>query len=336
MGHTQRKRLEHTFTWSISGAEAFAKCKRKHWLNRYGSWEGWELGAPVSAMLAYRLKQLKSRDAYVGQLVHDIIASEVGRLIHGAAASTADQLAESFRMRLRAAYSQSLRAVTEGRSPPANKHQIIFEDHHFGADEKDRWAASAETGVLCLAHWRDVVWPELTRDAPTIMMPEQTTSVFLPAELLPEHLQWCASVPFYATPDLVLSSTREKAIKVVDWKTGQRDEHHREQMVAYSLLMILDGTPPDDGTNSCSTALAYLRTGEIVEGWPTLGEFEAFVCDQAHKMAEARNMLEGEDEIANVSIAKTWRDVEAPEGAAFDKYPCGWCCYRGLCHGEVP
>lgn len=336
------KKLEHLFTWSISTARAFESCKRRRWLLSYGAWGGWHHDADPASVVAYRLKLLKSRAAHVGTLVHEIIREEILRVMRGGCeAADAEQLATIFLVRLRAAFKESRLAVTQGKSPPANKRMTVFEEHHFGLggpEEDAKWLEAAVLGVDCIKTWRRVFWPmvrgdvagEATAQRKASMVDEMAT-MFLPEALLPDDLKWCANVPFYVAPDLIASDPDGRNIVAWDWKTGKPSEDDKEQALAYVLFV-----EPDHYDTECR--LAYLRDGgkEVVVGAPTTDEVCSFVLKHANLMREAAQMLVDEDVTKNVAEARTWREVAPPPGSMKDEYPCAYCSFRGLCFGPTP
>jgi len=63
--------FKNEFSWSKSRDEVFQTCKREYYFQHYGFWDGWKEGSP--AREAYILKGLTTRQAWVGEVVHDFI-----------------------------------------------------------------------------------------------------------------------------------------------------------------------------------------------------------------------------------------------------------------------
>src|SRR5690606_9490976 len=66
-------KLENRFSWSKSRHEKFEACLRQYYYQYYGSWGGWERGAPAEPRELYMLKKLTIRHAWSGTAVHDAI-----------------------------------------------------------------------------------------------------------------------------------------------------------------------------------------------------------------------------------------------------------------------
>ncbi len=64
--------LKNNFTWSYSRHGLFDACRRKYWLNHYGSWGGWDRQlAPERVREIYIQKNLTTVPMWIGTVVHD-------------------------------------------------------------------------------------------------------------------------------------------------------------------------------------------------------------------------------------------------------------------------
>lgn len=66
-------KLKSELTWSFSRDQLFEDCRRAYYYTYYASWGGWETNAPALARRAYILKNIRSIDAWIGDVVHQII-----------------------------------------------------------------------------------------------------------------------------------------------------------------------------------------------------------------------------------------------------------------------
>ena len=66
--------FKNKFSWSISQDRTFQTCKRKYYLNRYGSWGGWEKEAEELTRKIYILKNQSTIPMLVGDVVHQTIS----------------------------------------------------------------------------------------------------------------------------------------------------------------------------------------------------------------------------------------------------------------------
>lgn len=67
------KKFENKLTWSFSRDRLFNDCRRAYYYQYYASWGGWESGADEFTRKAYILKNARNIDAWIGDIVHQII-----------------------------------------------------------------------------------------------------------------------------------------------------------------------------------------------------------------------------------------------------------------------
>ena len=67
------KKLKSELTWSFSRDRLFNECPRAYFYHYYASWGGWEAGANEFCRKAYILKNVRSIDAWIGDIVHQVI-----------------------------------------------------------------------------------------------------------------------------------------------------------------------------------------------------------------------------------------------------------------------
>jgi len=65
--------IKNNLTWSFSRDRLFKDCRRAYFFNYYLSWGGWDKDAPDNIRKAYILKNIRTVDAWVGDLVHQLI-----------------------------------------------------------------------------------------------------------------------------------------------------------------------------------------------------------------------------------------------------------------------
>lgn len=66
-------KLQSELTWSFSRDRLFKECCRAYFYHYYASWGGWEKDADSFSRKAYILKNIRNIDAWVGDIVHQII-----------------------------------------------------------------------------------------------------------------------------------------------------------------------------------------------------------------------------------------------------------------------
>lgn len=65
--------LKNELTWSFSRSRLFQECRRAYFYHYYASWGGWVLDADDFTRRAYILKNIRNVDAWIGDIVHQII-----------------------------------------------------------------------------------------------------------------------------------------------------------------------------------------------------------------------------------------------------------------------
>lgn len=75
--------IKNELTWSFSRDRLFKDCRRAYYYNYYASWGGWVRDADEFIRKAYMLKNIRSIDAWIGDLIHQLIKWILGNLITG-------------------------------------------------------------------------------------------------------------------------------------------------------------------------------------------------------------------------------------------------------------
>lgn len=65
--------FKNEFSWSKSRDQVFRECKRKYFFNHYGFWGGWDKSKSERIKKIYYLKQLATKEIWIGQVIHNII-----------------------------------------------------------------------------------------------------------------------------------------------------------------------------------------------------------------------------------------------------------------------
>ncbi|MDD3297082.1 MAG: PD-(D/E)XK nuclease family protein [Candidatus Omnitrophica bacterium] len=66
-------KLKSELTWSFSRDRLFNECRRAYYYNYYASWGGWSKDADDFSRKAYILKNMRSIDIWIGDIIHQII-----------------------------------------------------------------------------------------------------------------------------------------------------------------------------------------------------------------------------------------------------------------------
>ena len=65
--------FRNEFSWSKSRDGLFRECPKKYYFHYYGSWGGWVASEDDKVKQIYYLKKLKSKELWLGSVVHDVI-----------------------------------------------------------------------------------------------------------------------------------------------------------------------------------------------------------------------------------------------------------------------
>jgi hypothetical protein len=91
-------KLKSELTWSFSRSRMFSDCRRAYFYHYYASWGGWERGADEFTRKAYILKNVRNIDAWVGDIVHQIIKWILENKIGGKSIAFEEAAAKSKKM----------------------------------------------------------------------------------------------------------------------------------------------------------------------------------------------------------------------------------------------
>ena len=64
--------FKNEFSWSKTRDEIFKTCPRQYWFAYYGFWNGWLKDAPERTRQIYVLKNLKNRQTWAGEKIHQL------------------------------------------------------------------------------------------------------------------------------------------------------------------------------------------------------------------------------------------------------------------------
>jgi hypothetical protein len=222
--------LPNEFSWSISRKEIFDYCRRKYYLNYYGSWGGWDLYAPEETQLVYFLKQRSFADMWVGDAVHKAIRYTITKRN----TITEKEVGDALLRRLDHDHGASL-----SRRFGMTKAKEFWLFEHYKGRQVDLDALK-EKGLLCLRNFfRTDVYGEL------LSIPDDDILYLDDGDI--NKMKFSVNgFTFYAIPDLAYRSGSE-GVKIVDWKTGRASETVlSDQLKVYAWrLNLLHGIDPD-------------------------------------------------------------------------------------------
>lgn len=303
------KIFKNDFSWSYSRHGTFKSCLRRYYLCYYGSWGGWEAGAPPATRETYIQKKLTTLPMWLGSVVHGAAESALKGLMESRPlgpekllARTLQQARNEIQDSERGGWRQSPSRVT------------AFQEHYYqesvepAAFEAQVQEIGRQVGVLA----DTPVYRRLVEVPTKLREVERLASMDIDG------------VPVWVKLDALVDDGRGGSV-VIDWKTGA--SHEREsistQLGIYGLYCEkVFGVPPERIT----TMHVNLRSGtqerhpvdrEVLQG------ARAFILESAREM---RALLSD----ARENQARIEEFPMLPEGSR----SCGRCPFRRTCGRE--
>ena len=141
--------FKNEFSWSKTRDEVFKTCPRQYWFAYYGYWNGWLEDAPVRTREIYILKNLKTRQVWTGEKVHECIQRSLNNIRRGIKVLPVDEIISITLKQMR----------TEFRSS-RSKHYLNYPktcalfEHEYEIDVTDeQWKELAQNVETCLRNF---------------------------------------------------------------------------------------------------------------------------------------------------------------------------------------
>jgi CRISPR/Cas system-associated exonuclease Cas4 (RecB family) len=245
--------LKNEISWSPSRDKALEECPRAYYWRHYGSWGGWEDNAPDDARLAYRLKQIRGLDSWIGTVVHDVLADALGRAGAKRQIASADELCESVRMRMIKDWFASLDGAWKDAP---KKHANLLEHYYKRPVTKERREQLRDKAFACIRTFRSSAILQEILDAGEWLTVESLMRFSVD------------DITVFAQPDFVVrpSNLDTNHVIIYDWKTGKSRPEDDFQMIVYSLLSAAKFQA------EAEVVLFYLASGNVSRFQPTLDD----------------------------------------------------------------
>jgi len=141
--------LKNEFSWSKSRDEVFKICLRQYWFTYYGYWNGWLENVPERTRQIYVLKNLKNRQMWAGEKVHECIQRSLNNIRRRIKVLSVDEIVTITLDQMRAEFRSS-RAKNYLKNP---KTCALFE-HEYGIElTDDQWKETADHVETCLINF---------------------------------------------------------------------------------------------------------------------------------------------------------------------------------------
>jgi CRISPR/Cas system-associated exonuclease Cas4 (RecB family) len=298
--------LKNEFSWSKSRAEMFEACPRQYYYHYYGSWGGWDAKADPKARTLYVLKQLMTRQQWLGSTVHNCLRWILTEIREKKVAPPEEKALHALGRRLQLDF----RASGEGEYWENPKKARGLLEHEYDDLEvgDDVWSTLFEKALAMVANfYRSDIFQTLQHLAPDDWLEiEKLGSLNVDGVNVWVQID-CA---FKACDD----------IQIVDWKTGKAEaEATRAQLMLYAMYAMNRWAAPAERIKTAEFNLTY---GAWAAHRFTAEDFEALRTRITESASAMRALLD--DPVQN--IASEERFALAPS-----EKPCRQCPFRRVC-----
>ncbi len=217
------KEIKNEFSWSKSRDESFQTCLRHYYFNYYGYWNGWLDDAPLRTRQIYILKNLKTRQMWAGEMVHQCIERTIKNLQRGIPILDIDQVISITLNRMRADFKSS-KLKHYLRRP---KSCALFEHEYDLYIPDELWSETAQNVELCLRNfYNSEIFRELKEIPPGNWLETEKFSYFT-----------FEGVKIWVVMDCCFKS--DSLITIIDWKTGRSTtDDNSIQLSCYALYVL--------------------------------------------------------------------------------------------------
>lgn len=310
--------LKNEFSWSKSRDAAFQECRRAYFLAHYGSWGGWNSNAPAEVRELYRMKNLSSRPAWMGIVVHEVAERAVRSLRQGEFWPLDTALHETEqRLRTELELSQN-DANRKGIRPWWNGKRVKFGglvEHYYRLPlPDDVFEESIQTALQCVKNFYQSTPFRRLQSLP----PEDILSV---EDLL--HF-YVGDVKVWVKLDLAVRG-KEGGVVIVDWKTGlsHQADDIALQLGIYGLFGMQLWQLPPDQISGFDVNLRDNATRKHQIDASSLESVSTYIQDSAQAMRAL--LVDVEQNIATIEQFEMTEDLNT----------CARCRFRRACGRET-
>ena len=247
------RKLKSELTWSFSRDRLFSECPRAYFYHYYASWGGWEASANQFCRKAYILKNMRSIDAWIGDIVHQVIKwileSKTGdetTLFKEGRDIPHEQAVRTAKSLLTKTWEQSRSRKWEGN---VKQNLNLFEHYYNQEPAREQLKVKLEKVANSIRNFY--------RSGLLAKFSKLSVENFLSIDEL-------ASFDFegtkaFAIPDFAIRDGQEYLL--YDWKTGKGSEKDILQLSCYSLFAMSKWPVSED---KIKIIPAYLAQDELL------------------------------------------------------------------------
>jgi hypothetical protein len=215
--------VKNEFSWSKTRDDVFKTCLRQYWFSYYGYWNGWLENAPERTRQIYILKNLKNRQMWAGEKVHECIQRSLQNIRRGIKVLSVDEIATITLDQMRGEFRSS-RAKNYLKNP---KSYALFEHEYGMALTDEQWKEVAGNVEVCLRNFyaSDIYYGLKSHPKGDWLEVEEFSSFLLD------------NIKIYLAIDCAIKEGED--ILIYDWKTGKSiPEDLSIQLCCYALYAM--------------------------------------------------------------------------------------------------
>ncbi|MCD4760015.1 PD-(D/E)XK nuclease family protein [archaeon] len=215
--------FKNEFSWSKSRDGIFNECKRKYYFNHYGFWGGWDITAPEKIRELYILKNLSTRQMWIGQVVHDIIKYYLTKLKSGEDINSSQLI-----FRLKKILKEDFECSEIGMYKKFPKKCGLVEHEYKMLISKDEWDELFKYAEKCVMNFYN-------SDTLKEIKKEDINDWLFLEDFLSFDFE---GTKIYLSMDFVIKN-EDNQIVLYDWKTGkERNVKMDTQLACYALYVL--------------------------------------------------------------------------------------------------
>jgi len=237
--------LKNELSWSKTRDEVFKTCPRQYWFAYYGYWNGWLEDSPQRTRQIYVFKNLKTRQIWAGEKVHECIQRSLNNLRRGIRLLSVDEIVSITLDQMRADFRSS-RSKNYWKNP---KTCGLFEHEYVVEVTDEQWKEVAGHVDTCLRNfYASDIFDALKSHKKDGWLEVEEFSSF--------HLD---DVKINLAIDCAIREGKE--IFIYDWKTGKSlSEDLSIQLCCYALYAMEKWQVPPASLNVVEYNLSFNKS----------------------------------------------------------------------------
>lgn len=289
------------------------ECELKWVLNYYVAKWGESNSKSVTLQLAWRLKHLKNMYMLFGELMHQIIESEIKTLLETGEVLSEAKIKKWLRDKLNRSYSQTKYGLNLWYKEP-RVNPMIFEIYYGGNLDKTLIQIIAKKIDECVSGFirSKTINEVIAKRDVKIVEAEKYKSFYLD------------EVRVVLSADLVYLDQNNDIYGIVDWKSGKRSKDDSLQLTTYALYL--------EKTYGADLSDIELSNEYLEEGVNKNYTIDTYDIENLRSIIQAssKRMTELEENLRypDDKILDTFQKTE-------NERICEWCNFKAICSDEL-